>query len=234
MTPISEFFFVASGLARFNFWFMRFAYFVTKVCLQVAVSMLLTLLVTSLISYFSAAYNVPKIEKYNRFDIFSDTQESTSEDDDDDNDSDSDYEPEYSDDSETDDDDSDSEYSDDDSDSDYEPEYSDDSDAELIDSVFIDKLNTNDIVALVDKENGTTQTPLFKVVKQMDQDSSKYEIKLHQFKDNNNKVYYGFLANAEPSWWTCEGLYLDLDRSALIDEKTSEVVHEFSLIHTLA
>lgn len=209
MTPIGEFFFVVTGLARSNFWFMRFAYFVTKVCLQVSVSTLLTLLVVSLISYFSAVYNIPKIENYNKFDIFNDTEESNSEDDDDDSD-----------------------YSDDDSD--YEPEYSDDSDAELIDSVFINKLNTNDIVALVDKENGTTQTPLFKVVKQMDQDSSKYEIKLHQFKDNNNKVYYGFLANAEPSWWTCEGLYLDLDRSVLIDEKTGEVVHEFSLIHTLA
>ena len=230
MTPIGEFFFVVNGLARSNFWFMRFAYFVTKVCLQVSVSMLLTLLVVSLISYFSAAYNIPKIENYNKFDIFNDTEESNSEDDDDDSDysdNETDDDSDYSED-----DDDDSDYSDDDSD--YEPEYSDDSDVELIDSVFIDKLNTNDIVALVDKENGTTQTPLFKVVKQMDQDSSKYEIKLHQFKDNNHKVYYGFLANAEPSWWTCEGLYLDLDRSALIDEKTSEVVHEFSLIHTLA
>ena len=123
MTPLGEFFFVASGLARSNFWFMRFAYFVTKVCLQVAISMILTFLIVSLISYLSAAYAVTKIENYNKFDIFDDTQESTTDDDDEtdnDDDSDSDYEPEYSEDDETDDE------TDDDDDSEYEPEYSED------------------------------------------------------------------------------------------------------------
>jgi hypothetical protein len=101
------------------------------------------------------------------------------------------------------------------------------------DNVFIDRLYTNEIVALVDRTSGTTETPLFKIVEQIGDDPLKYRIKLHQFKDKNNKVYYGFLANAEPAWWTRDGLCLDLDASALIDENTGNTLHNFSLIHTV-
>ena len=249
MSPLGQFLFILIGILRFhkflfNFYIIRY---LAKAFLQIALTVALVTLISWGISYLLVPYTLSNIEKHNRFDIFndSDDEDEDDEDDDDEDDDDEDNDPDYQVD--------DSESSDDD---DYEIDngeidniktsnflienidkgynvYVNKYDEDKNDNVFIDRLYSNEIVALVDRANGTAQTPLFKVVEQIDEQPSKYRIKLHQFKDNNNKVYYGFLANAEPAWWTRDGLCLDLDASVLIDENTGDILHNFSLIHTV-
>ena len=260
MTPFGNILFLLIQAVhhRNYLWDCGIMYFLGKLSLAITLSIVMATVMAWIVSYLSTNLLVSQMEQHNRFDIYNDFSDSEYSDDDSEY---SDDDSEYSDDDseyidgDSDHIDDDSDHIDDDSEYDeMDSEEMDDSntsnflienidkgynvdankhDEDKTDNVFIDRLYSNEIVALVDRSNGTTQTPLFKVVEQIDNQPSKYRIKLHQFKDRNNKVYYGFLANAEPAWWIRDGLCLDLDASALIDENTGDILHSFSLIHTV-
>ena len=137
-----------------------------------------------------------------------------------------------------------------DTESDYddtEDSDSEDPDSEeddIIESVFIDHLDENKIIALMNRIF-SSEMPLIRIKKRINDDPNKYEIEMVQLPDkkynlrsnpsdldNTNTVYYGFVKNCEP-WWSRKDLYLDLDESAICEKDTGLKVQSFHYIQTI-
>ena len=155
---------------------------------------------------------------------------------------DSDYEDTESDYDDSEDSESEDSESDYDDSEDSESEDPDSEEDDIVESVFIDHLDENKIIALMDSELFSSEMPLIRIKKRINDDPNKYEIEMVQLPDkkynlrsnpsdldNTNTVYYGFVKNCEP-WWSRKDLYLDLSESAICEKDTGLKVQSFHYI----
>ena len=100
--------------------------------------------------------------------------------------------------------------------------------------VFMETLEPDEMIALMDRQSVGSGYPLFKIVNMIDNDPNKYNIKLVQLNtsEDSDRIYYGFLKESE-LWWTRNDVYLDIEHSVLREKGTNNIVHKFDLIHTV-
>lgn len=128
---------------------------------------------------------------------------------------------------------------------DADSENPDSEEGNIVESVFIDHLDENNIIALMDSELFSSEIPLIRIKKRINDDPNKYEIEMVQIPNkkcdlwappsdlvDTNIVYYGFVKNCKP-WWARDDLYLDLGESAICEKDTCLKVHSFHYIQTV-